>query len=97
MESIRVRLAPGVYGRIFTIDLECEPKGGIKAWDNAAFGVQPQGFGVANRVAESPMAADSASLVSLSCLKTLSVWQYRDRPPGAQPQPHAIVVTSPHN
>jgi hypothetical protein len=29
------------------------PTGGIKAGDNAAFGVQPQGFG-ANRMEESP-------------------------------------------
>src|ERR1700722_18367692 len=25
MENIRVRLAPGIYGRIFTINLECGP------------------------------------------------------------------------
>jgi hypothetical protein len=62
LENITIRLAPGFGGRIFKIDLECGPSGGIKASDNAAFGVQPQGYGVANRVADRPVAADLASL-----------------------------------
>src|SRR5260370_4126730 len=49
--------------------------GGIKVQDNAAFGVQPQGFGVANR----STAARPSGRVRLSRLKTLVVWRYRGR------------------
>jgi hypothetical protein len=51
MENIRVCLAPGI-SRIVS---DANPAGGIKASDNAAFGVEPQGYGVANRMAGRPM------------------------------------------
>src|SRR5258708_33097664 len=77
------------------------PTGGIKAWDNAAFGVQPQGYGVANRMAgNARVVADLASFTRKLYplrLKTLSVWPYRGRRPPPQASAHAIVVTSPHN
>jgi hypothetical protein len=41
MEDITVRLK----FQEFTDHLECEPSGGIKIADNAAFGDQPQGYG----------------------------------------------------
>jgi hypothetical protein len=41
MENIRVCLAPGI-SRIVS---DANPAGGIKASDNAAFGVEPQGYG----------------------------------------------------
>jgi hypothetical protein len=50
MKNIRVCLAPGI-SRIVS---DANPAGGIKASDNAAFGVEPQGYGVANRLAGSP-------------------------------------------
>jgi hypothetical protein len=40
MEIITVRLAPG-FLRIIS---NANPSGGIKASENAAFGVQPQGY-----------------------------------------------------
>jgi hypothetical protein len=51
MENIRVRLAPGIYGRILRAVSNANSTGGIKPSDNAAFGAQPQGYGVANRLA----------------------------------------------
>jgi len=33
---------------------DANPAGGIKASDNAAFGVEPQGYGVANQSAARP-------------------------------------------
>jgi hypothetical protein len=83
MENITVRLAPGFDG----IVSNANPSGGIKAGNNAAFGVQPQGYGVANR---------SAGRVHIGParrprLKTLSVWRYRGRGLGWQGPPHAIV------
>jgi hypothetical protein len=48
MECITDRLAPGFQKQEVTINLECEPAGGIKACDNAAFGLEPQGYGMAN-------------------------------------------------
>jgi hypothetical protein len=50
LENISVCLAPGI-SRIVS---DANPAGGIKASDNAAFGVEPQGYGVANRLAASP-------------------------------------------
>jgi hypothetical protein len=48
VESITVRLGfKEIKDR-----LECEPSGGIKTADNAAFGGQPQGYEVTNRLAE---------------------------------------------
>jgi hypothetical protein len=61
LESITDRLAPGVSRQDVTINLECEPTGGIKASDNAAFGPEPQGYGMANRLAYGPVTADWAS------------------------------------
>jgi hypothetical protein len=44
MENITVRLRlPGIYGRNLRIISNANPTGGIKASDNAAFGVEPQG------------------------------------------------------
>ena len=93
------------YGKILRSISNADPAGGIKPHDNAAFGAQPQGYGVANPVArKARMAADLASQVSQLCLKTLSVWRYRGRTPRRTTVPmeserwsHAIVVTSPHN
>jgi hypothetical protein len=51
MENIRVRLAPGIYGRILRAVSNANSTGGIKSSDNAAFGGQPQGYGMANRLA----------------------------------------------
>jgi hypothetical protein len=45
MENIRVRLGSGFHGRILRNVSNANPTGGIKGWDNAAFGVQPQGYG----------------------------------------------------
>jgi hypothetical protein len=46
------------------------PTGGIKPADNAAFGVQPQGYGVANRLAGKaltpPALPENASSVAVS-------------------------------
>jgi hypothetical protein len=50
MENITVRPS----SRILRIVSNANPTGGIKASDNAAFGVQPQGYGVANRLAGRP-------------------------------------------
>jgi hypothetical protein len=47
MENIKVRLS----FRILRIVSNADLVGGIKASDNAAFGVEPQGYGVANRLA----------------------------------------------
>jgi hypothetical protein len=51
LENIRICLAPGI-SRIVS---DANPAGGIKASDNAAFGVEPQGYGVANRLAGRPV------------------------------------------
>jgi hypothetical protein len=56
LENIRICLAPGI-SRIVS---DANPAGGIKASDNAAFGVEPQGYEVANRSAGSPMIAIQA-------------------------------------
>jgi hypothetical protein len=56
MENIRVCLAP-VISRIVS---DANPGRGIKASDNAAFGVEPQGYGVANRLAGSRLIAAGA-------------------------------------
>jgi hypothetical protein len=54
-------LAPGFYGKILRIVSTANPTGSIKPTDNAAFGVQPQGYGVANRLAgKGPTAANLA-------------------------------------
>jgi hypothetical protein len=41
MENITIRLAPGLYGQFRMRDRP----GSIEPTDNAAFGVQPQGWG----------------------------------------------------
>jgi hypothetical protein len=57
MENITIRLAPGF---VRTVAMHDQP-GSIKPTDNAAFGVQPQGYGLANRLAQSaPAAVDLA-------------------------------------
>jgi hypothetical protein len=58
MENIRVCLAPGI-SRIVS---DANPAGGIKAGNNAAFAVEPQGYGMANRSAGSPMIAIQAGV-----------------------------------
>jgi len=40
-----------MYGKILRSFSNANPTGGIKPTDNAAFGVQPQGYGVTNRLA----------------------------------------------
>jgi hypothetical protein len=60
------------------------PTGGIKACDNAAFGPEPQGYGIANRLAYGPLTADWASF---PCKRL----QYGGIVAGP---PHAIVVAS---
>jgi hypothetical protein len=53
-------LAPGFtagfHGKIQDLRIvsDTNPTGGIKTADNAAFGVQPQGYGVTNRAAGTP-------------------------------------------
>jgi len=61
------------------------PTGGIKPGDNAAFGVEPQGYGMANRLAYGPVTADWASF---SCKR----FQYGGIVAGSEPPSHAIVV-----
>jgi hypothetical protein len=58
MQNIRVRLSFQEVTAAFTIDLDANPMGAIKPCDNAAFGAQPQGYGLANRLAASSMAAE---------------------------------------
>jgi hypothetical protein len=48
MENITIRLAPGFVRIVFKMR---DRPGSIKPTDNAAFGVQPQGYGVANQLA----------------------------------------------
>jgi hypothetical protein len=65
-KTSRFALAPGIYGRkiydtILRSISNANPIVGIKPSDNAAFGVQPQGYEVANRLAGGPVAADFAS------------------------------------
>src|SRR5258706_15867707 len=90
MENIRVRLAPGIYGGILRSISMRPQSGGIKPCDNAAFGVEPQGYGVANRLAARVRSRRRR-------LKTLPVWRYRGRGTHWQGRAHAIVVTSPRN
>jgi hypothetical protein len=47
--------------RILRIVSNANPTGGIKATDNAAFGAEPQGYGVVNRLAKGPMPTELAS------------------------------------
>jgi hypothetical protein len=60
VENITVRLKL----QDLRIVSNANPSGGIKASDNAAFGVRPQGYGrgtgMANRLAAGPVAADFA-------------------------------------
>ena len=74
--------------RILRSISNANPTGGIKPSDNAAFGVQPQGYGrridwMANRLTGGPGGRRFCQL----CLKTLSVWRYRGRcgRPGRSP------------
>jgi hypothetical protein len=69
MENITVRpssrnLRREFYDTILRSISNANPIVGIKPSDNAAFGVQPQGYGketeVANRLAAGPVAADFA-------------------------------------
>jgi hypothetical protein len=53
VENITVRLKL----QDLRIVSNANPSGGIKASDNAAFGVRPQGYGVANRLARKRPAA----------------------------------------
>jgi hypothetical protein len=66
------------------------PSGGIKAEDNAAFGVRPQGY--VNGESVGRIAQGAAKR-----LKTLVLWRHRGRLPHWGVAAHAIVVTSPHN
>jgi hypothetical protein len=75
MENITVRPSSRIYGRILRSISNANPIGGIKPCDNAAFGDQPQGYGVTNRLAKRPGGRQS----SRPSLKTLSVWRYRDQ------------------
>jgi hypothetical protein len=60
-----------IYCKILRSFSNANPAGGIKPADNAAFGVQPQGYGVANRAAATPGQSP----------ETLAVWPYRGQPP----------------
>jgi hypothetical protein len=54
-------LAPGFQVRKLRSISNANPTGGIKACDNAAFGLEPQGYGMANRLAYGPVTAGSAN------------------------------------
>jgi hypothetical protein len=59
MENITVRPSVlRIYGKVLRPISNANPTGGIKAGDNAAFDAEPQGYGVANRMAERPETAD---------------------------------------
>jgi hypothetical protein len=73
MEIITIRLAPGFVRTVFKM----RDPAASKPADNAAFGVQPQGYGLANRLAQSAL---GGSRFSLPGVKTLSLWRYRGRP-----------------
>jgi hypothetical protein len=53
MENITIRLAPGFVRTVFKM----RDPAASKPADNAAFGVRPQGYGLANRLAQSARAA----------------------------------------
>src|SRR5262245_28866216 len=76
MESITVCLAPG-FLRYKAISEGSPDPAASKARDNAGFGIEPQGKGLANQPAYRPAAVDLTQL----CLQTLAVWRYRDRIP----------------
>ena len=50
VESITVRLAPGCMAGSLRSVSNANPSGGIKVSDNAAFGAQPQGYGVGESI-----------------------------------------------
>src|SRR5258705_3783273 len=54
-------LAPGFQGRKLRSISNANPTGGIKACDNAAFGLEPQGYGMAHRLAYGLPTADKAN------------------------------------
>ena len=91
VEIITVRLAPG-FLRIIS---NANPSGGIKAGENAAFGVQPQGYGVANRLAAGPQGrggpADNPADLAHKPPKTLALWRYRGRYAGINTPPPRIA------
>jgi hypothetical protein len=53
-----------VSGQEITIISNANPTGGIKACDNAAFGLEPQGYGMTNRLAYGLLTADKANCPS---------------------------------
>jgi hypothetical protein len=61
------------------------PTGGIKACDNAAFGLEPQGYAMAKRLAHGPVIADGANSPSKRS-------QYGGIVAVTVTPPHAIVV-----
>jgi hypothetical protein len=52
VESITVRLAPGCTAGSYDRSRMRTQAAGIVARDNAAFGLEPQGYGLANRLAD---------------------------------------------
>jgi hypothetical protein len=62
MENITVRPSFRNLRQEFASISNANPIVGIKTCDNAAFGVQPQGYGMANRLQQARLAADLASL-----------------------------------
>jgi hypothetical protein len=85
VECITDRLAPGFQGSKLRSISDANPTGGIKACDNAAFGLEPQGYGMANRLAFGPPTAERANPPSKRS-------QYGGIVAAPVMPPHAIVV-----
>src|SRR6267154_1053894 len=90
MGNIRVRLAPGIYGRILrSISMRTQAAASSRVtMPRVAVNRKDTGW----RIDWHPRLDGYQGR-----LKTLPVWRYRGRGPHARGAAHAIVVTSPRN
>jgi hypothetical protein len=72
----------GIFTIVFSIALECGHTAASRYGDNAAFGVEPQGYGWRIDWQQGPQKpADQAADLAGEPPETLSVWRYRGRYP----------------